>query len=222
MIPARDESKSLALVIAGVRKAAPDTEIVVVDSASTDSTADIARELGATVVSLSEAGYARALRAGYLHLLERGFTQVVQIDADGQHPADSIPALFAGLDETNWVIGSRAGTDSSGSLDRKLGNAILSLLVRVTTGLTINDVTSGFWALDKDALSGFAENFPQETADANVRVIGHKLGLTISELPVVMVYRRDGESMHDGLTGARNFAMSVAKVFMASAASRQR
>ena len=203
---------SLGLVIAGIRKFLPDVEIIVVDSDSTDDTKPLAKRLGASVVDQNGSGYAGALRTGYRYLVTHGFTKVVQIDADGQHPTADIPRLFSALDHANWVIGSRADTDSEGSIDRKLGNAVLSALVRLTTGETIHDVTSGFWGLDREALSLFSKHFPTQTADANVRVLGVKHGLRICEIPVTMNGRHTGESMHDGVTGVKNFAKSIVAV----------
>jgi glycosyltransferase involved in cell wall biosynthesis len=217
LIPARNEAQSLGIVIAGIRDSSPDVEIVVVNSDSTDDTKPLAKKLGATVVDQNGSGYAGALRVGYRYLAANGFTKVVQIDADGQHPPADIPRLFSALSQSNWVIGSRANTDSVGALDRKLGNAFLSILVRLTTGETIRDVTSGFWGLDTEALSLFSKHFPTQTADANVRVLGIKLGLKICEIPVTMNDRLTGESMHDGMTGVKNFARSVVAIKDAAA-----
>ncbi len=217
LIPARNEAQSLGLVIAGIRDSSPDVEIVVVNSGSTDETKSLAKKLGATVVDQNGSGYAGALRVGYRYLAGNGFNKVVQIDADGQHPPADIPKLFSALSKSNWVIGSRDNTDSEGALSRKLGNAFLSMLVRFTTGETIRDVTSGFWGLDTEALSLFSEHFPAQTADANVRVLGIRLGLKICEIPVTMNDRLTGESMHDGVTGVKNFVRSVVAIKEASA-----
>ena len=209
LIPARNEAMSLGLVIAGVREFSPSVEIIVVNSDSTDDTKPLAERLGATVVDQNGSGYAGALMAGYRYLEANGFTKVVQIDADGQHPASDIPRLFSALDRANWVIGSRANTDSESSLDRKIGNAILSALVRLTTGETIHDVTSGFWGLDIETLTLFSKYFPHQTADANVRVMAVQNGISICEIPVTMNCRHAGKSMHDGVSGMKNFARSI-------------
>jgi len=212
LIPARNEEASLGLVISGVRKAAPKSKIVVVNSASTDNTKGLAEKLGATVVDQSSAGYARALRAGYRYLAENDFTQVVQIDADGQHPTEDIPRIFEALNQANWVVGSRADTPSTGGLNRRIGNACLSFLVQLATKKKIKDVTSGYWGLDRKTISLFAESFPEKTADANIRIIGVKAGLAIREIPVKMNERQSGRSMHGGAAGVKNFLQSIVAV----------
>ena len=78
-----------------------------------------------------------------------------------------------------------------------------------STGKRLGDVTSGYWALNRRALEAFARYFPEDVADANIRVLADRMGLALLEVPVEMADRRDGTSMHGGLTGFRNFGMSL-------------
>lgn len=213
LIPAYNEGPRVGRVLRAARRALPAARLLVVDGGSQDNTAAIAAAEGASVIGQPGRGYADALRAGYRHLLSAGAARVVQLDADGQHPPEALPAMLAALDGADWVIGSRQGTDSPGSLGRRAGNAALSLAVQLACGARISDVTSGLWALGPAALRLFADRMPDATADANVRVLAARSRLRIRELPVHMPARSSGASMHDGWQGVHNFQRSLRAVW---------
>lgn len=216
LIPAYNEAHSITSVLTGLRRSLPGLHLLVVDDGSTDGTAELAREAGAEVLQRQHGGYARALCSGYRHLLAQSVEQVIQLDADGQHPPEAAAGLLAHLDEANWVVGSRANTSSPAPLTRRVGNATLGCAVRALIQVPLADVTSGFWALDKKALQVFATHFPLDVADANIRVMAAKKGMVILERPVQMGTRSEGESMHDGWVGLSNWSRSVRAVWRAS------
>jgi hypothetical protein len=117
--------------------------------------------------------------------------------------------LIDGLERADWVIASRAGTKTPAPLPRRLGNLGLSWWVRALIGHRFGDLTSGFQAFGPRALAVFATRRPDGCADANLRVLGARSGLKILEIPVAMCDRIGGESMHQGLTGVRNYARSL-------------
>ncbi len=210
LIPARDEAPRLGTVIARVRRALPAADVLVVDGGSQDDTARVARAAGARVVrQVGPLGYARALSTGYRDLSGRGYAHVIQLDGDGQHPPEAAAALLSGLAEANLVIGSRRGGDRSRTALRRIGNRALVVGVRAACGLRVQDATSGFWALDARALAIFAGAFPADVADANVRVMAHRRGLSVTEVAVTMAARMGGVSMHDGPRGAVNMGLSI-------------
>jgi len=210
LIPARDEAPRVGRVIERARAALPGAEVLVVDGGSEDDTADVARAAGARVVrQVGPLGYARALSTGYRELAGAGFSRVLQLDADGQHPPEAAASLLARLADANLVIGSRSARDRSRSALRRLGNRALAVGVRAACGLRVRDATSGFWAFDDRALAFFAAAFPEDVADANVRVLAHRGGLAVAEVGVTMAARGGGSSMHDGPRGVLNMGLSV-------------
>lgn len=216
LIPAFNEAESIGSVLTGLRRTLPELEVLVVDDGSTDGTAELAIEWGAQVIRTKRGGYARALRCGYRHLLAQGVDRVVQLDADGQHPPEEASRLLEELTECNWIVGSRARTDSPAPLSRRVGNAALARAVSVITRVPLEDVTSGFWALDQTALRFFAREFPDDVADANIRILAIRGGLSVREVPVAMGVRSEGESMHEGLSGLTNLGRSIRAVFRES------
>lgn len=217
LIPALNEAEHLPRTLGDLARALPGVPVIVVENGCTDATPELARSLGARVVSQPGRGYAATLAVGYRACLDLGFERLVQLDADGQHPPHEAPALITALADADMVTGSRAGTGSPGTLPRRAGNALLATAVRALTAAPLADVMSGFWALGPRALDLFARAFPLPggAADANVRVFALSQGLRVLERPVFMPVRTAGDSMHSGLPGARNFATSALSLALA-------
>ncbi len=218
LIPAFNEAAQLPRTLADIARALPGAPVLVVENGCTDRTPELARELGAQVVSQPGRGYTATLVAGYRHCAGLGVRRVIQMDADGQHPPHEAPRLLAALEDSDLVTGSRQGTGSPGTMARRAGNALLATAVRVSTGARLQDVMSGYWALGPRALDLFTHHFPLPggAADANVRVFALRQGLRVSEVPVYMPVRTSGDSMHGGLPGIRNFAASVRSLYLAA------
>ncbi len=209
LLPARNEAPRIAQTLAAIKTFLPDAIVLVVDGASKDGTSELARRAGAHVLHFDRAGYARALAMGYRASLDLGVDRLIQMDADGQHPPHAAPMLLDALGPANMVIGSRHGTGSPGSIGRRSGNAVLALLVRVLVGQNLKDVTSGFWAMDHRTLTAFSRCFPDDVADANIRVLATRMGLRLEEKAVRMPLRSGGRSMHDGIHGVANMVRSL-------------
>ncbi len=209
LIPARNEGPRIARILKEAQRSFPDADCVVVNSASSDNTVEVALQHGAEVVDQGCAGYAGALAVGYRHCIQRPYEAVLQIDGDGQHPPGAGHRLLKGLETADWVVGSRAGTRSPSPLPRRAARQILALAVLSSTGQRLGDVTSGYWALNRKALEAFARYFPTDVADANIRVLAPRIGLDLIEIPVEMASRADGTSMHGGLSGVRNLGRSL-------------
>ena len=195
-MPALDEAGTIGAVIDAVRAAGP-YDVVVVDDASTDATAAIARERGVLVLSLPfTVGVGGAMRTAFLHAQRAGYDYVVQVDADGQHDPTQIPALLAGMSEASVVIGARfAGAgDYQVRGPRRWAMSTLARVLSRVTGTTLTDTTSGFRAADSDAIALFAQRYPAEYLGDTVEslVIAARSGLRVRQVPVVMRERQGG------------------------------
>ena len=108
IIPALNEEETISNVIRGVKKYID--EVVLVDDASTDKTADIARREGAVVLSHDEnKGYDKSIDDGFALASERGAVVILTFDADGQHNPEDIPLLINPIlnGEADVVVGKR-------------------------------------------------------------------------------------------------------------------
>jgi glycosyltransferase involved in cell wall biosynthesis len=199
VLPARNEAPRVGAVLAEVRAVWPDVPVVVVENDSTDDTAAVARAAGATVL-VSGPGYARALRTGFVHALRAGAPWIIQMDADGQHPAGALPRLRAALARADVVVGSRFLGDAGYAVPtvRRTAIAALGAWASLWSGQRLRDVTSGFRAWRPDAIAALVADYPEEVADANVLVRAVRRGLVVEEIPVPMRPRQGGRSMHGG------------------------
>jgi glycosyltransferase involved in cell wall biosynthesis len=193
-----------------VREAAPDVPVVVVINACSDDTEAQAKAAGATVLR-SGSGYARALRTGFIHALRVSAPWVVQMDGDGQHPAEGIAALRHSLRAADLVVGSRFidGPGYPMPLDRNVGIQILGRWASICARQRLRDITSGFRAWRPDALAMMVADYPEDVADANVLVRAVRRGLVVREIAVPMRARDGGVSMHTTRSGV-GFALRMA------------
>ncbi|MCB9883380.1 MAG: glycosyltransferase family 2 protein [Planctomycetes bacterium] len=205
IIPAMNEAENLGALLDELEHVHPLAHTLVVDDGSSDETADIAKARGCRVVRHPfNLGYGAALLTGYHYALRHGFPNVVQLDADGQHPPSLLPMLLepvlrGGVDV---VVGSRyLASDSKGStFVRRLGARPLAWLATLWTGQRITDPTSGFQALSPAAVATLcSDGFPEDYPDVDVLITLHRAGLRLIELPVNMRDRVAGTSMHGGM-----------------------
>jgi glycosyltransferase involved in cell wall biosynthesis len=205
VIPALNEERRVRGVLEAIGRVVPGVPLLVVDDGSRDATAAEARAGGARVVSHPfNLGYGAALQTGYRYALRQGFGRVLQMDADGQHEPESIPALIAGLDGgADLVLGSRFLTAGSyrPPWTRRMGMRLFGALASLALGRRVSDATTGFQGLSRRALAFYdgPGAFPHDYPDANMIVRVARAGLKIAEVPVRMRDNPTGGSLHVGL-----------------------
>ena len=221
VIPALNEAANLAAVVGELREVRGDEPLLVVDDASTDDTAQQARELGCRVVRLPlHLGYGGALQAGMKYSLRRRFDVAVSFDADGQHDPRDVAALVEAVEAgADLVLGSRLLPDAAqtGGLGRRVGRRLFGALVRSLTGLPLTDPTSGLKALGPRGQRLFAQpRFPDRFPDADALVLARHARLSIAERPARMRPSRNPHSMHDGLNAIAYTANMLLSLYAAA------
>jgi len=206
-IPAWNEEGSIADVIEKVRLNQPSVDVLVVDDGSLDGTAHVAREAGATVVSLPfNVGVGGAMRTAFLHARREGYTALVQVDADGQHDPADLDRLLAGLTDADIVVGTRFHPESMYFVGgpRRWAMVLLSRALSIMNRGRISDPTSGFRSAGPRAIELFAVDYPADYLGDTVGslAIAIRKGLTISEAPVTMYFRQFGRPSKNALWSA--------------------
>ena len=198
VVPAFNEAESISKLILDIKANIPTADILVVDDGSSDQTAAVAKSNDVPVLSLPfNVGVGGALRVGFLYASRHSYSQVLQIDADGQHKASEANALLSSADGFQIVIGSRfatADSNYSASLLRRIAMRWLAMLISRICKTRLTDVTSGFRLTSGPAIELFSREYPVEYLGDTVEslVLAHKAGYSIKEVPVVMAQRVAG------------------------------
>lgn len=219
IIPAYNEKKSIGGVVRDIRASLPGADVLVVNDGSTDDTSGEARQSGAMVLDLPcNMGLGVAVQSGLIFAQDKGYRFVARMDGDGQHRPTELRALLAPLEkgEADMVVGSRflkAVSASDGpikkqegltasarlneykpSLARRIGIGLFSGLLSILLGTRVTDPNSGLHAMNHKSISFFAKEYPPDYPEVEVRVMAHKAGLVVREIPSTMLHRTGGVS----------------------------
>lgn len=216
IIPAFNEEASIGSVISSVKRHVPYADIVVVNDGSGDRTAAIAEGHGVSVLShLYNMGIGATMQTGFKYARAVGSDVAVQVDGDGQHPADQIEHLVDTLvkNRADLVVGSRflGGGDYRPSMARSAGMFLFSKVVSAIIKVKVTDTTSGFRAAGRRCIEFFSLRYPDDYPEVEALVLLHKKGFSIMEVPVRMSDRAGGKS---SITPMRSVYYMV-KVFLA-------
>lgn len=199
IIPAFNEEGNLDKTIRDIQENAPDFDYVIINDCSTDRTLELCRERGYSYLNLPvNLGIGGAVQTGYRYAYFHGYDVAVQFDGDGQHSARFLEEMVAKMEETgsDMVIGSRfiekEGFQSSAL--RRVGIQYFTMLIRILTGKTITDPTSGMRMINRRLLQKFTDDYPKDYPEPEsvVTILSEKFKVT--EMPVLMNEREEGVS----------------------------
>ena len=191
LIPAFNEGDVIADVVAEVR-ATCDFPVIVIDDASSDDTIARAKQAGAEVIPLpAQLGAWGATQTGLRYALRRGYDVAITMDADGQHGAGSIAELARPVAQGIADV-SIGACPERGSLLRRIAWVIM----KRASGLTLEDVTSGFRVYNRAAIRELASWRATllDYQDIGVLLLLQSKGLRIVDVKVPMQPRRTGKS----------------------------
>ena len=158
VIPAKNESSAIGAVVSTARDCYPDAEILVVDDGSTDDTAAIAANAGATVVTHPESmGNGAAVKTG---ARAANGDVIALMDGDGQHDAQELAPLLQQLENGyDMAIGARE-TGSHANVGRLFANGLYNVIASLLSGRKILDLTSGFRVVRAEKFKQFLYLLP--------------------------------------------------------------
>jgi dolichol-phosphate mannosyltransferase len=207
VVPTLNEADNLERLVRAVLETMPQADVLIVDDASTDGTAEIADELSRgearvhVIHRSSKRGIGAAYVAGLGWGLARGYDYLFEMDADFSHDPRYLPSFLQALAQgADVVVGSRnvaGGAIVGWGLLRYLLSKGGSLYARSILGVDVRDLTTGFkgytrYAVDRLALGEVESNGYAFQIETTYRAL--RCGLRVVELPIVFVDRRAGES----------------------------
>jgi len=210
IIPTYNERENLPPILARVRAAVPEADVLVVDDGSPDGTGALADKLAADDSQVEvlhreqKAGLGAAYVAGFRHGLAAGYEVLVEMDADGSHAPEQLPRLLAALAHADLVLGSRwipGGEVLNWPRSRELLSRGGNLYTRLALGIDLHDATGGYRAyrravLQTIDLSSIASEGYCFQVDLAWRAV--QAGFRVTEVPITFAERERGESKMSG------------------------
>ena len=183
IIPAKNEAATIADVVATARSEYPEAEIIVVDDGSTDATADLAENAGASVLRHPESlGNGAAVKSG-----ARAATGeiLVLMDGDGQHDPRDLAKLLARLDEGYQMAVGARDSGSHASVGRWFANGVYNEIASRLTSRRILDLTSGFRAVHASMFKQFLYLLPNGFSyPTTITMAFLRSGYAVSYVPI--------------------------------------
>lgn len=195
IIPAYNEESNIERVVNRLLKDFPQYDYVVVNDGSRDETAKLCRKNHYNVLDLPvNLGLAGGFQAGIKYAFVKGYSYAVQLDGDGQHRPEYIESMLEMMKKGyDIVIGSRFIYEKKPHSMRMMGSNLIESAIRLTTGATIKDPTSGMRMFNKKMIEEFAKglNYGPEPDTISYLL---KQGARVAEVPVIMDERLAGAS----------------------------
>jgi len=210
IVPTYNELANAPILIERIFKHITNSHILIIDDGSPDKTGEKIKELQSKHLSslfllerASKSGLGSAYRTGFAWGLERGYEELIEMDADLSHRVRDLKKMIDAKElqpNTDLVIGSRwmpGGKTENWSKSRELLSRAANLYVRAMLGMGVKDSTAGFRIysssilkkLNLDAIKSEGYSFQIEMTRAV-----HKLGGKMIEVPITFRERENGVS----------------------------
>jgi glycosyltransferase involved in cell wall biosynthesis len=192
IIPCLNEEKTIAKVVQDFHTALPEAELIVFDNGSTDQTARVASEAGATVLVEKRRGKGFVVQA----MFQRVDTDIyVMVDGDDTYPVEKVRSLIEPVlkGDADMVIGSRiAEGKSEFRRINWLGNIFFQNIINAIFGTHLTDILSGYRCMNRKLIKSlplFVKGFEIE---AEITIKSLERGFRLAEVPVSLRSRMEG------------------------------
>lgn len=209
IIPAFNERAAIGGLVQTIRKHVPDCEIIVVDDASTDGTAEAAKHAGAYVVSHPyNIGNGAAVKTGIRHATG---DKIVLMDGDGQHDPADIPRLLEASENFDMVVGARS-PQTHANIFRRCANSFYNVLASYITQVSIKDLTSGFRVMDREIVTRYLYLLPNSFSYPTTITLAYlRSGRSMCYLPI-SAGKRLGKSKIRPFRDGLKFLLIIIKI----------
>ncbi|TXH45138.1 MAG: polyprenol monophosphomannose synthase [Actinobacteria bacterium] len=209
IIPTYNERDNVERIVGRVRAAVPEAHVLVADDNSPDGTGVIADGMADADPSvhvlhrMGKEGLGAAYLAGFAWGLERGYEVLVEMDADGSHKPEQLPALLDALRDADLVLGSRyvpGGSVVNWPKSREVLSRGGNLYTRMALNLPLRDATGGYRAFRASTLRSLDLNGVGSAGyifQVDLAYRAQRRGLVVKEVPIEFVEREVGDSKMD-------------------------
>ena len=210
VIPAYNEANNIGSVISELCRLHSDAEIIVIDDGSSDDTAAVAHNAGATVYSHPyNIGNGAAIKTGIR--VAKGDI-LVFLDGDGQHNPKDVDRMLALFPEYDMVVGQRK-RGGQASFDRAIGNKVYNWLASYVTKFPVRDLTSGFRAVKADIAKSYIYLLPNTYSYPTTITLGVlRDGRSVKYLPIETRKRKSGKSRINIVKDGVRFLMIIIRI----------
>jgi dolichol-phosphate mannosyltransferase len=202
-----DEAANLRPLVEAIRVQVPHASILIIDDNSPDGTGEVAETIRAELPDIyvihrpGKLGLGTAVLAGMKFAIENGFDYFLNLDADFSHPPRFIPAILAGMDQADVMIGSRyvpgGGVEGDFNLKRKFMSTGINLYARFFLGLRTRDNSGSYRCYRVDKLRQIDLNQVRSRGYSFMEEILYRcrsVGCKFGETPILFENRRSGYS----------------------------
>lgn len=199
IVPAYNEAGNIEKTIKDIEENAKTFDYVIINDCSKDKTREICEKNGYHIINLpANLGIGGGVQTGYMYAYRNGYDIAVQFDGDGQHNAKYLDEMADKLEreQLDMLIGSRF-IDNQGfqsSFMRRVGIRYFTVFIKMLTGATITDPTSGMRLANRKVIEDFVRYYPKDYPEPESVVSLLKRGYKVQEQPVIMNEREEGES----------------------------
>lgn len=218
IIPTYNEIENIEIIVGRLLDAVPTMHVLIVDDGSPDGTGDLIDRMAEaddrifTSHRTGKLGLGSAYLMGFAWGLERGYDLLIEMDADGSHPPETLPQMIEAVGYTSassqkpvgLVIGARwvpGGSVVNWPKNREALSRCANLYVRLALGISVRDATAGYRVYRAEVLRGLDLTNVDSLGycfqiDLTLRTLN--AGYAIREIPIVFRERERGESKMSG------------------------
>ena len=192
MLPTLDEEEGLLLILPKIpfqklKKLGWETQVWMIDGGSLDRSIEIAKQYHCHIIIQAGKGKGAAMRTGFTKFLESDCDAVVMLDSDGTYDVLEIPRLVSGLETYDVVTGDRLRGKMEPEAMTSLnyfGNHMLTWFASGLYGISTNDLCTGYWAFNRNAIANLKLNSMRFEIEAEMFASCVNEDLMIGSVPV--------------------------------------
>ena len=199
VIPTFNEAESIGMILDELKNL--DVDVLVIDDGSPDATADIVRMHKVEVIEREgKQGLGSAYRTGFSIGIQRGYSYIIEMDADGSHQMQDLQKMMEWIGSADLLIGSRWVSDGAiqnWSKFREYLSKSANTYANLLLSLGVKDTTSGFRIYTSELLKKMEVSTIRSEGycfqiEMTRRAIAR--GGSIAEIPITFIERTHGKS----------------------------